>query len=171
MTEQASTGNQLVTDKLFAAIARKKFKLASILIEGGVKINTKLSSGITPIMAVCDSIVDEDQRHKKKKLLLCLLDNGAKINAVDKSRRSALHYACICGDTSIIQLLKSRGAKSNIRDLNEQYPEFYLDCENLTSPRRRSFSLTRRDSIASMMNIPTAYRTWDSREFLDSILE
>ncbi|CAC5354910.1 unnamed protein product [Mytilus coruscus] len=95
-TYQAATDNQFVTDKLFEAIARKKIKLASILIEGGAEVNTKLSSGKTPLMAVCDIIVDREQQHKKEKLKVFEL-SGVKVQFDKVKVQTSSEVVCLPG--------------------------------------------------------------------------
>lgn len=160
--------DQLITDKLFAAIVLKKFKLARILAEGGVNVKARLSSGITPLMAACDAVADDRHLEKKIELIKCLLKTGAEVNATDKYRRTSLHYACISGCYKVMKLLEENGADTKFIDINGKTPRFYAE-NNFT---HQQFPVkTRRDSIAmgSMMNVNHSYRLWDSREFLDSL--
>lgn len=160
--------DQLITDKLFAAIVLKKFKLARILAEGGVNVKATLSSGITPLMAACDAVADDKHLDKKCELIKCLLKNGAEVNAHDKYNRTPLHYACISGCNKVIKILEENGANEKMIDINGKSPRFYAEnnCTYQQFPVK-----TKRDSIAmgSMMNVNHSYRLWDSREFLDSL--
>lgn len=137
--------DQLITDKLFAAIVSKKFKLARILAEGGVDVKATLPSGITPLMAACDAVIDDRHLEKKCEVISCLLRNGADVNAKDNDDRTPLHYACINGCQDIIEILKENGADQFAVDINGKVPKFYSD-KNFMQNKFKL--LTRRDSIA-----------------------
>jgi len=63
---------------------------------------------------------------KNEKLVCALLENGAKIDVVDKLGRTPLHYAVILRDIKIAQLLLDKGADVNKRDNTKQWtPLFY----------------------------------------------
>lgn len=51
-----------------------------------------------------------------------LLDNGAEIDATDKSGRTALMFAAINGQTAAVDLLAKRGADVNAKDHNGDTP-------------------------------------------------
>lgn len=61
---------------------------------------------------------------KAKKCALLLLDNYSNLplNAVDETRRTALHYACIAEFPDIICILLRRGASPFIKDVEEWTP-------------------------------------------------
>lgn len=161
------TDDPKITDRLFAAICRQKFKLAKILIEGGTNVNTTLSAGVTPLMSACDMDVDKSEEDEKYKLVLLLLDKNANVNSVDKYGRTPLHYACINGCQKVVDLLVRNGADASARDLNGNVPSFYIYDET----DLETSSLPGKISIASMMNLTSIYHLWDSRDFLSVILE
>ncbi|CAC5397451.1 unnamed protein product [Mytilus coruscus] len=158
---------QLIIDKLFAAIVLKKFKLARILAEGA-NVSAKLSSGVTTLMAACDAVTSDCHLEKKYGLIKCLIKNGAKVNANDIYKRTALHYACINGCKETIKILEQHGADTFALDINGKTPYFYLD---YNSKNQKKHVLVRRDSIAtnSIENFFPSLLRWDSRDFLDSL--
>lgn len=88
------------------AIVNQHFKLAKILVEGGVDVNA-FTSGLTPLMeaSLLPSLANCD---KKFQLLLLLLEYGADLNVKDTFGRTCLHYAYMCGCQRVIRLLQSR---------------------------------------------------------------
>ncbi|XP_071153500.1 ankyrin repeat domain-containing protein 34B-like [Mytilus edulis] len=159
---------QLIIDKLFAAIVLKKFKLARILAEGGANVSAKLSSGVTTLMAACDAVTGDCHLEKKYGLIKCLIKNGAKVNECDMFQRTALHYACINGNKETIQILEEHGADTFALDINGKTPYFYLD---YNSNIQKTHVPIRRDSIAtnSIENFFPSLHRWDSRDFLNSL--
>jgi hypothetical protein len=55
--------------KLFNAIRQQKFKLASILADGGINVNCSLRTGITPLMMACDQRVDNEWEKMQKHIV------------------------------------------------------------------------------------------------------
>lgn len=73
-----------------------------LLLSFGADPNVYARNGMTPLMKAC--------RHKEKgiKAIQILLDHGADINAMARSRqefRTPLHYAVISGSMSLIEFL------------------------------------------------------------------
>lgn len=146
------TDDPQITDRLFAAICRQKFKLAKTLI---------------PLMIACDMNVDKSEENGKFKFVLHLLNKNANVNSVDKYGRTPLHYACINGCPKVVDLLVRSGADASARDLNRNVPSFYFHNET----DLETSSLPGKNTIASMMNFTSIYHLWDSRNFLSVILE
>ena len=86
--------------KLQATIAMNKIKLVKILIEGGVDVNKKFKSGLTPIVTACIE--------NNAQIVRILLDNGADLTARDSLGRTIFHYAYMCENPEIINLLEER---------------------------------------------------------------
>lgn len=84
------------------AIRNGHYKLAQILIEGGVEVN-KTYDGLTPMMEAC-LLSDKDERIYK--IVLLLLKHGHNLDVRDPHKRTALYYAYIGGCEKVIELLK-----------------------------------------------------------------
>ncbi|VDI21256.1 Hypothetical predicted protein [Mytilus galloprovincialis] len=86
---------------LLKALNSCDIKLAKILIEGGVNLNIKNSSGQTPLMIACLMNVNVN---KKIQVINCLLENEVDINETDNSGRNAMVYATNSNSTEIINV-------------------------------------------------------------------
>ena len=84
--------------KLQATIAMNKIKLVKILIEGGIDVNNKFISGLTPIVTACIE--------NNAQIVRILLDNGADLTARDSLGRTVFHYAYMSENREIIKLLE-----------------------------------------------------------------
>lgn len=92
--------------QLMQALISRDIKRAKILIEGGVNVNFKQSSGETPLMVACYLQIEEK---KKVAIVKCILQHSSDIHTTDAAGRTALMYAIRSGSVSTIQLLKSHG--------------------------------------------------------------
>ena len=86
------------------AASNNLIQVVKLLISKGVKVNTASSkSGVQALMCAAKS--------GHFKLVNLLLDHyGAKLNAIDFSKKSALHYSCIGGHAEVADLLIAKGA-------------------------------------------------------------
>ena len=80
--------------KLQGAIAMNKTKLVKILAEGGIDVNNKFNSSLTPILLEIIQIVN------------ILLDNGPDLKTKDSLGRTVFHYAYMCENPDINAMLK-----------------------------------------------------------------
>jgi len=103
--------------KLQGTIAMNRTKLVKILAEGGIDVNQKFNSGLTPIVT---AIVGNNT-----KIVKILLDNGAYLKKKDSLGRTDFHYAYMYGNPGIIAMLKEyrylkqhSNDKSTIRSWN-----------------------------------------------------
>jgi uncharacterized protein len=91
-----------------------------ILIENGANVNKESAAELTPLMgASISGNVDS---------VKLLLDNGARVNEAC-ALGTALHFACMANNSSIIKVLVESGADLNISDKNGRTP---LDLFSLT---------------------------------------
>jgi len=74
---------------LLDAITTQKFKLASIMIEGGVNVNISVA-GVTPMIIAC-LIPQKNSNEDKHELIELLLEYGSNLNARDNFGGTALH--------------------------------------------------------------------------------
>lgn len=79
------------------------------LIELGADLNAKTKYGETPLIATCKD-------SSKVPIAKCLLQHKARVKVADSRKRTALHYACEGGNSSIIPLLLQAGAEVNATD-------------------------------------------------------
>ncbi|MBS0606227.1 MAG: ankyrin repeat domain-containing protein [Verrucomicrobia bacterium] len=109
--------------------------LVKLLIDAKASINLPDAEGLTPLHHACSNKGgSEVARHLiNAKASEDLSDAGwitsLYIDAQDSAKRTALHYACLCGDSDSVKLLID--AKANIHAKNQwgQTP-FYLACFN-----------------------------------------
>ena len=132
--------------KLFRAIAGKKFKLAKILVDGGVNVNCTLRTGVTPLMMACDHKVDGILKRMRLDLVSALIKQRADMLAKDNFGRTPLMYAYISGDIQMIHMLA-------------------MNCDNgwidapIHNPRSRI------DSVIVRSNICMHFQHWQTDDF------
>ena len=79
------------------------FEKTHLLLQKGAQIDAASKSGITPLMVA-------SRTHANIATLRFLLDNGAKVNAVDEFGNDALIKAAAAGDLEMVQALLAKGA-------------------------------------------------------------
>lgn len=84
--------------KLYESLLTNKTKLLKLLIDGGVSVNFKFSSGLTPLMEACLASNTE--------IVQLLLDNGANIKSRDGHGLTVFHYGFMRESRQIISLLE-----------------------------------------------------------------
>jgi ankyrin repeat protein len=92
--ERRQAEEKIVGEMLMDAITTQKFKLARIMITGGVNVNISVS-GLTPLMIACLIPLKNDNKDKRH-LIELLLECGASLNARDNFGGTALHYVHMC---------------------------------------------------------------------------
>ena len=107
---------KIVGEMLMGAITTQKFKLARIMITGGVDVNFSVS-GLTPLMIACLIPLKSDNEDKHQ-LIELLLECGANLNARDNFSGTALHYAhmCCCSRTTRCMQKHKSGTKIGWRN-------------------------------------------------------
>ncbi|XP_063436205.1 ankyrin repeat domain-containing protein 34B-like [Mytilus trossulus] len=96
-------------NKLMKALESGKFKLATILIQGGHDVNFSSNKGISPLMLACKFEALEDGINPKLDIIHKLLENKANIHATDNEGRTALVYAMHSKCKATITMLKKQG--------------------------------------------------------------
>jgi ankyrin repeat protein len=84
------------------AAEKGDLELAGLLLDWGADVNTRNNGGITVLMSSHPEIVK------------LLLDRGADIDAKDGEGITALEWAARDGNSEIVKLLESRGAKTTL---------------------------------------------------------
>ena len=99
-----------------------KAALVSILLEAGANIEERGLYSRTPLLhaaglTISREHVDEQQaRQERREVVAVLLEHGAKVNARDESRRTALHLALRQkGGVELVEMLLEHGADVNVR--------------------------------------------------------
>lgn len=103
---------QMDKDNLFKALSSRRFKLAKILIEGGMDIDAKDENGVTPLMKICHMNIKEKI---KLDLVEVLLKNDVDLHTTDTAGRTALMYAIHSGAVCVVQLLKRHGLTESVK--------------------------------------------------------
>lgn len=92
--------------RFYEALLSNKTKLIKLLIDGGVSVNFKFSSGLTPLMEACLASNGE--------IVKLLLDNGADLKSRDHRGLTVFHYGFMRESRKIIDLLEHyRSNKEN----------------------------------------------------------
>ncbi|VDI79468.1 Hypothetical predicted protein [Mytilus galloprovincialis] len=84
--------------RFYEALLSNKTKLIKLLIDGGVSVNFKFSSGLTPLMEACLASNEE--------IVKLLLDNGADLKSRDHRGLTVFHYGFMRESRKIIHLLE-----------------------------------------------------------------
>ena len=105
------------SEMLLDAITTQKFKLARIMIEGGVNVNISVT-GVTPMMIAC-LIPQKNSNEDKHELIELLLDYGSNLDARDNFGGTALHYAHMCCCSRTIRFIEKCRDKTKIRWRNK----------------------------------------------------
>jgi ankyrin repeat protein len=92
---------------LFYAITRDNFNIVELLVKNGSNVDTKNKADNTPLFYAITI--------KNPDIIEFLVQKGANINAQDKQGKTYLHKT---SDWQLAELLKSLGARSDIKDQN-----------------------------------------------------
>ncbi|VDH94499.1 Hypothetical predicted protein [Mytilus galloprovincialis] len=96
-------------NKLLWALESGKFKLATILIQGGHDVNFCTNTGSSPLMLACKLVARDQDVYEKLQIISKILAHKANINARDNKGRTALAYAMHARCKATIQMLKNQG--------------------------------------------------------------
>lgn len=99
--------------RLQATIAMNKTKLVKILAEGGIDVNKKFRSGLTPIVTACIE--------NNAMIVRILLDNGADLTARDSLGRTVFHYAYMSENPDIIKFLEEYRRSKQTKRVSDKY--------------------------------------------------
>jgi ankyrin repeat protein len=123
-----------------------------VLVAAGGDPNIPTSMGSTALMMAAGAGTDVqrarsiDERAQAVETARFLLDHGADVNAVGEFGWTALHAAAYQGLTDVIELLISRGAKTEVKDKLGQ------------TPLSISLSILTKEAGARRLQIPRRYR-------------
>ena len=90
--------------RFYEALLANKTKLIKLLIDGGVSVNFKFSSGLTPLMEACLASNTE--------IIQLLLDNGANIKSREGRGLTVFHYGFMRESRQIISLLEHHRSRN-----------------------------------------------------------
>jgi cytohesin len=122
------------------------------LVAGGADPNIPTTMGTTPLMLAAGAGTDVQRARSIEERGLAvetaryLLEHGADVNAVGEFGWTPLHAAAYQGLTDVIELLVSRGAKTEIKDKLGQ------------TPLSISLSVLTKEAGAKRLQIPRRYR-------------
>ena len=147
---QSKKGNSLLHELITKAEKRKWGRrntrdILEFLIKKGAKIGIKNSFGRTPLQAAekkgytdismifykagaknsksaLHMAVIERSRYKVRKLLK---KKGVDINKRDSNKRTALHWAVLSDNSSIVSMLLDKGADPNLKDSDGKTPLYF----------------------------------------------
>jgi hypothetical protein len=103
---------KIESEMLLDAITTQKFKLARIMIEGGVNVNISVA-GVTPMMIAC-LIPQKNSNEDKHELIELLLEYGSNLDVRDNFGGTALHYAHMCCCSRTIRFIEKCRDKTKI---------------------------------------------------------
>jgi len=100
---------------------RKQYAASHLLMEADpTVVNQQNADGATPLMIACS---DRSANHQDKaEVIGCILKHCANMNQRDWKMQSALHYACISGDQSVVELLLKHEINPFVFDSNGMSP-------------------------------------------------
>lgn len=108
-----------LTTPLWWAAYTGNVELAILLIKSGANVNSRNSSGISPLCLVAGSNFDNDQ---DVTIMRLLLERHANVNArcdlAGSDNSTPLIQACIAGKTTKIRMLLEAGANVNVSATN-----------------------------------------------------
>lgn len=92
---------------LHQAVECEYNEIANYLIDQGVDVNLRNTSGETPLIIACQGITNLPIAKR-------LVEADAKVNVVDESGSTALYSACVMEDEELVNYLLEKGADPNI---------------------------------------------------------
>jgi ankyrin repeat protein len=105
---------------LMYAIYKNNLKIAKYLCENGANKDLTDEIGNTALMHAI---------YKYPEIAMYLITNGADINIKNSQDETAIHFASMAGNLSIIKMLFERGANINVYNINKHTP-IMMACGN-----------------------------------------
>ena len=109
--------------RFYEALLANKTKLIKLLIDGGVSVNFKFSSGLTPLMEACLASNEE--------IVKILLDNGADLKSRDNRGLTVFHYGFMRESRKIIDMLEDYRANKKNRKTKRK-DQLYCDIKKIS---------------------------------------
>jgi ankyrin repeat protein len=137
---------------LFLAAEVNNLDVIKLLVAAGADPNIPTAYGTTALMVACGAGTDVqrarsiEERGMAVETARYLLDRGADVNAVGEFGWTPLHNAAYQGLTDVIELLVSRGAKTETKDKLGQ------------TPLSISLAILTKEAGAKRLQIPRRYR-------------
>ena len=116
---------------LYRAIKSVDLEAARLLARHGADASQAATDGSTPLMLLAgaqarraedEEVVDAGTRANPLDGIRLLLDAGADVNAADYAGNTAIHMASARQANAIVELLATRGAKVDVKNLQERTP-------------------------------------------------
>ena len=116
---------------LYRAIKAVDLDAARLLVKHGADASQAANDGSTPLMLLAgaqarrgeeEEVVDAGTRANPLDGIRLLLEAGADVNAVDYAGNTAIHMASARQANAIVELLAARGAKLDVKNLQERTP-------------------------------------------------
>jgi len=137
---------------LFLAAEVNNLDVIKVLVAAGADPNIPTAYGTTALMVACGAGTDVqrarsiEERGFAVETARYLLDHGSDVNAVGEFGWTPLHNAAYQGLTDVIELLVSRGAKTETKDKLGQ------------TPLSISLAILTKEAGAKRLQIPRRYR-------------
>lgn len=123
MTRIAEKGLKLDTEigpwgrtALMLTAMRGDLRKLQFLLEQGAQINRKDKLGLTA-MHLC---INPESIFHSIEIPKVLLEHKCRVNVLDKKRRTPLHYACIIGSLTLVEMLLKQEADMTVLDVHEK---------------------------------------------------
>jgi ankyrin repeat protein len=95
--------------------------ILKILVKSGANVNAiDEFDNQPPLLRIIKKFNFEDEREKIYESVQILINGGADVNLTDKSEKSALIVAVLCGEEQLTKILISAGADVNFKDDEER---------------------------------------------------
>ena len=92
--------------------------VALFLIKSGADVNASAGrSKVTPLHLAAGS-----RRGRGTAVVAALLAKGAKVGAIDRRKRTVLHYAAYRGRADVVKMLLAKGAEADAKDYKKKTP-------------------------------------------------
>jgi ankyrin repeat protein len=179
---------------LIRAAGEGDLKMVEQLIGEGVDVNSRTSTGATPLLATClygvssymvlrtssgklhkfkiqgQSSSSDGTTDPKSRIAGLLLKKGAILDAKTEKGMTPLAAACLSGQPALVKLLIDRGADVNSKDNQGSTPLMHCLKGPILSPNELAMSTSFGPSGIKMRQVPIPYEE-DRGELLKLLLE